>query len=141
MPIPFKEEFLIFSGKHWNIILHKDQSFLGRCVVYLKTQETDDLMKLTKEEKNELWDEVMPKLSYALKKAFGADRINYAHLANLKKHVHWHVAPRYEKTPKKEFAGEIFVDERLGKNFFNVPPKILPTNTTQRIADEIKKYL
>lgn len=141
MKIPFGENGLVYSGKNWNVILSRDQSFLGRCIVYLKTQQTDDLMKLTAEEKTELWDDIMPRLSNAMKKAFGADRINYAHLANLVKHIHWHVAPRYETDPKREFGGEVFSDEKIGHNFFNVPEKRVANEVTQKIIEEIKKYL
>jgi diadenosine tetraphosphate (Ap4A) HIT family hydrolase len=131
----------VHSGKHWNVLLNKDQSFLGRCIVYLKSRRTDDLMSLTPAERSELWNDIMPTLVNGLMLAFKPDRINYAHLANAIHHVHWHVVPRYEREPVRHFAKHVFVDRKVGANYLNVPP-LYPDHTTMRmIVKHLKKHL
>lgn len=142
--IPFadiEECNLVFEGKHWGVVLSDCQSYLGKCIVFLKNRATDDLMSLTNDEKRELWDVVMPKLVSALKHAFNPDRINYSHLANTIHHVHWHVVPRYEMPPIREFAGETFVDERVGRNYAPAPAKKIPDEMFVLIKHEIQRHL
>lgn len=137
--IPFlNSPFHIYEGKFWNIILHDNQSYLGRCIVYLKSRVIDNPLSLTKEEKDEFWEEIAPKLASALKKSFKPDRLNYAHLANTLNYVHWHIVPRYEKNPIRHFAGEIFMDERVGRHYAPAPEKNLSKEIMQIIRDEIK---
>lgn len=89
--------------------------------------------------KNEFWEEIAPKLASALKKSFKPDRLNYAHLANTSNYVHWHIVPRYEKNPERQFVGEIFKDERVGRHYAPAPEKNLPKETILQIRDEIRK--
>lgn len=131
--------YVIHEGIFWNVILYKEsQSYLGRNIVYLKSRLTDDLLQLTKEERDELWEKILPRLAGALKKAFQADRINYAHLANTVHHVHWHIVPRYEKNPERTFAGEVFKDEHVGKHYAPAPFKPVPADILEKIYREIK---
>src|SRR3990172_2924275 len=104
--IPFADSaYVLLDGRAWRAILHRDnQSYLGRCIVFLKTRQTDDLLSLTHDEHEELWTVILPKLVGAIHKAFQPDRINYAHLANIVHHAHWHVVPRYENNPIRHFA-------------------------------------
>ena len=141
MSIPFTEDGLIYSGKNWSVILAYDQTYLGRCIVYLKTRETEDLMSLSKEEIEELWNDILPKLSTALKNAFKADRINYAHLANAVHYVHWHIIPRFEKEPKRIFDGQNFEDPTVGNSPLLTKEKRVPKETEAKIIAEINKYL
>ena len=137
---PFsKVKYLIYEGKFWNVILMDDQSYLGRSIVYLKSRYIEDPLQLTKEEWEECWFEIMPRLASALKKAFRVDRINYCHLANFTHHVHWHIVPRYEKNPVREFAGETFRDEKVGKHYAGTPNKNFSSGVMNKICKEIKK--
>jgi diadenosine tetraphosphate (Ap4A) HIT family hydrolase len=126
-PFGMRHRFL-FEGEYWKVFLYRNQAYLGRCVVYLKTRAIDDPLALTDPEREELWKEILPKLTRALNAAFQPDRINYAHLANRLRHVHWHVVPRYTEQRTHEFAGHTFVDKRRGKIFrtnkFRVPKKV-----------------
>lgn len=126
-PLGGKHRFL-FEGQHWSVFLYRNQGYLGRSVVYLKARAIDDPLELTDAEREELWTEILPKLTRALTAAFQPDRINYAHLANRMHHVHWHIVPRYEKERTREFAGHTFVDKRRGKIFrtkrFRAPKKV-----------------
>ncbi len=139
--IPFLDsQYLIYEGQHWNVILHRDnQSYLGRSIVYLKSRVLENPLEITQAERDEFWNEIMPKLAAALQKSFRPDRLNYAHLANKDHFVHWHVIPRYEKNPVREFAGETFTDERVGRNCFPEPTKATSQEVTEKICAEIKK--
>ena len=139
MNLPFSEKHLVYRGKSWNTIVSNDQSFLGRCIVYLTTRETDDLMSLTTEERTELWEEIMPRLVRSMQASFAPDRINYAHLANAVHHVHWHVVPRYERDPLRIFEGCTFRDERVGRNYLNVPERTLGEPLMQKITERLRE--
>lgn len=139
--IPFFDSpYVIDEGKFWNVILHRDnQSYLGRCIVFLKSRVIEDPLLLNQDEREELWAELLPRLSEALKKTFRPDRINYSHLANAEHFVHWHIVPRYEKNPLRYFAGEKFQDERVGGNYAPIPKKVLTQEVIEKIYLEIKK--
>lgn len=126
----------LFESRHWGVLLHRRQTYLGRCLVYLRTRPLDDQLGLTQAERAELWDEVLPRLAGALTRAFGPDRLNYSELGNRVSQVHWHVVPRYESPPEREFAGHRFVDTRPGRSYglsrrrrrelaAHVPPEVL----------------
>ncbi len=138
--IPFFDSpYVIYEGVFWNIILHRDnQSYLGRSIVYLKNRVIDDPLLLTQQEREELWVDLLPRLASALKASFHPDRINYSHLANIEHFVHWHIIPRYEKDPKREFDGEIFEDERVGGHWAPAPKKEIPQETMGKIYLTIK---
>jgi diadenosine tetraphosphate (Ap4A) HIT family hydrolase len=117
-PPPFGDRHrFLFEGRNWSVYLYRNQGYLGRCVVYLTTRALKDPLELTDDEREELWTEVLPKLTRALTAAFQPDRFTYAHLANRLHHVHWHVVPRYDVHGAREFAGHTFTDRRRGKVF------------------------
>ena len=129
-----KSKYTVYDGKSWRVILNADdQSYLGRCIVFLKGRVTDDPLSLCEAERRELWCDILPRLAAALKRAFGADRINYAHQANVVQAVHWHVVPRYEKMRELHFAGEVFWDSRPGVNYALSEKRILPEATMKHI--------
>lgn len=138
---PFSDsQYPIYDGKFWGVILNRDgQTYLGRSIVYLKNRFIDDPLLLTKEEREELWTEILPKLASALKKAFKPDRINYSHLANSTHHVHWHIVPRYEKNSVRKFADETFKDERAGHNYTPEVKKTVSKKIMEKICMEIRK--
>ena len=107
----------LYESRHWGVLLNRDQTYLGRSIVYVRNRTVDDPLDLTAEERDELWDDVMPRLVGAIDEAFAPDRMNYTHLANRFHLVHWHVVPRYEIDPNREFAGHVFHDPRVGKNY------------------------
>ncbi len=141
LPISKEESYVIYEGKYWTVVLHKfNQSYLGRCIVYLHSREIANPLQLTREEQDEFWFDIVPKLAGALDQAFHPDRLNYSHLANEWHHVHWHIVPRYEKNPVREFAGEHFVDEKVGHNYRGMPDKLVPDEVLQLIQEEIQKH-
>jgi len=117
-PVTFHENHLpLFATETWGVLLYRNQTYLGRSIVYLRTRAIGDVLELTRDERDELWDDVMPRLEAAVMGAFQPDRLNYAHLANRTRHVHWHVVPRYETVPERYFAGKRFHDDRHGMIF------------------------
>ena len=128
-PPPFGEKHrFLFESRYWKVFLYRNQKYLGRCVVYLKSRAIEDPLELNDEERNELWTVVLPRLTRAINDAFAPDRINYAHLANRLHHVHWHIVQRYADRRTYEFAGHTFTDKRPGQIFrtkrFRVPKQV-----------------
>ena len=132
----------LFATDRWGVLLHRDQTYLGRSLVYLRARVIADPLEVTRDERDELWDKVLPDLATALAAAFAPDRLNYAHLANKRHHVHWHVVPRYEREPERHFVGRRFVDRRPGQIFRlkrrrgKVPDEVLDA-----IAAELRAHL
>jgi diadenosine tetraphosphate (Ap4A) HIT family hydrolase len=142
MTIPFERNRLVLhESANWRAVLNKNQAHLGRMIVYLRTREIDDPLELTRNERDELWDEVFPALARALDVAFAPDRINYAHLANQVHHVHWHVVPRYETSPDREFAGFSFVDPKPGRPYSRAKKRRPPNDVLRAICAEIRRGL
>lgn len=139
-PFPEYLRNVFYEGKNWAVQLHTNQAYLGRCVVYLTSRCIENPLQLTKEERDELWIDILPRLSGALQKAFQPDRINYVHLANESKHVHWHVVPRYENNPIRKFVGETFNDKRAGTNFAPEPQHILSAEVLDKIRAVLTKH-
>ena len=139
-PFPEFAKNNIYEGKLWTVQLHSNQSYLGRCVVFLSSRSIEDPLLLTKEERNELWDNILPRLAQALRRAFQPDRVNYAHLANEEHVVHWHIVPRYEKNRERQFAGELFRDERAGTVFIPAPEKKVSGETMENIRQIILQH-
>jgi diadenosine tetraphosphate (Ap4A) HIT family hydrolase len=140
--IPFEANRLVLlEGRSWRAVLNKNQAHLGRMIVYLTTREIDDPLVLTQEERDELWEEVMPRLVQALDAAFAPDRINYSHLANRVNHVHWHIVPRYESDPSREFAGWSFVDSKPGRPYSRQKKRRPPPDVLEAICAEIRRHI
>jgi diadenosine tetraphosphate (Ap4A) HIT family hydrolase len=138
--IPFFDSpYVIYEGRAWNVILHRDnQSYLGRSIVYLKSRIIDNPLLLTPQERDELWTDILPRLAEALERSFQPDRINFSHLANAEHFVHWHIIPRYEKDPLREFSGETFKDERVGGHYAPIPFKTVTPEVMQKIYLTLK---
>jgi len=118
---------IIKDYKYWTVLAHTNQGYLGRCVVWCKRENAQDLTEATAEEQEELFL-ILANLKKAIEKAFQPDWMNYAFLGNEMRHLHGHVIPRYAS--EKEFGGIKFKDERWGHNYrtdhdFITPPEIL----------------
>ena len=141
-PVTFHQNHLpLFATETWGVLLYRNQTYLGRSIVYLRTRVLSDLLELTPDERDELWDDVMPRLEAALAGAFQPDRLNYAHLANRTRHVHWHVVPRYETVPERFFAGKRFLDDREGQIFRTKKRGKVGNRARAEIAAEIRLHL
>ena len=105
---------LVKGYKHWEIYVHENQGYLGRCVVWCKRDDALDLADATPEEQSELFL-VLRDLREATKKVFQPDWFNYSFLGNETRHLHGHFIPRYAKT--KTFVDIVFEDKLYGHNY------------------------
>ena len=82
------------------VTLADEQAYRGYCILYLKDHE-EDLADLSFERQGRLWDDAA-RVAYALRRELAPERINYACLGNMLRHVHWHVTPRYADDPEPQ---------------------------------------
>jgi len=120
---------LVKTYKYWEIYIHENQGYLGRCVVWCKREDALDLADATFNEQTELFF-VLRDLKEAAKKVFQPDWFNYLFLGNAARHLHGHFIPRYAK--QKTFMGIVFEDKFYGHNYktdhnFKTSPELLST--------------
>jgi diadenosine tetraphosphate (Ap4A) HIT family hydrolase len=82
------------------VTLADEQAYRGYCILYLKDHQ-EDLAGLSFERQGRLWDDVA-RVALALRRTLAPERINYACLGNMLRHVHWHVTPRYPDDPEPQ---------------------------------------
>lgn len=105
-------KLLIKEYDLWKLQLHRNQCYLGRCVIILN-RHLEDILEISDVERDELFV-IGNKLKHALQECFSPDLFNYSSLGNEVRHVHFHVTPRYERSV--EFGGITFTDARWGHN-------------------------
>ena len=105
---------LVKGYKHWEIYVHENQGYLGRCVVWCKRENALDLADATPEEQSELFL-ILRDLREAAQKVFQPDWFNYSFLGNETRHLHGHFIPRYAKP--KTFNDIVFEDKLYGHNY------------------------
>lgn len=133
------EKYRIKEYNYWVVYLHQNQCYLGRVYVWAKRENAIDLMQMSREEREELFD-IGQAVNKALAELFYPDLMNYAALGNTATHLHLHIIPRYASP--RIFDNMEFVDERWGKNYapydhdFSIPEPILI-----KIRDAIKEKL
>lgn len=118
---------LIKQYKYWDVFVAQNQSYLGRCVVWCKREDTQDLTDATEEEREELFS-ILKLLKDATYNVFKTDWFNYSFLGNSVRHLHCHFVPRY--AAERVFEGVKFKDELYGKNWktdndFAIPEEVL----------------
>jgi diadenosine tetraphosphate (Ap4A) HIT family hydrolase len=82
------------------VTLADEQAYRGYCILYLKDHE-EDLTALSFDRQGRLWDDVA-RVAAALRRQLAPERINYACLGNMLRHIHWHVTPRYADDPEPQ---------------------------------------
>ena len=85
------------------LYLFKEQTYKGRCIVAFKGHKRE-LFEMNEKEL-ELYTRDVARAAKAIKKAFEADKINYAAYGDRVSHFHMHLVPKYEGGPK---WGEVF---------------------------------
>ncbi len=96
------------------LVLFKEQSHLGRCVVAYN-DHVSEIVNITPEQRNAFFDDVC-RVSNALHKAFNPDKVNYGAYGDTGCHLHMHLVPKYkdgfewggtfEMNPQKKFLTE-----------------------------------
>ena len=89
------------SNDHWTVQVRPKQATLGASVLISKAHH-ESLAGLSPEEATGLADAVT-RMEQRLRDAFQFDKINYLMLMMVDRHLHFHVIPRYAKSPT--FAG------------------------------------
>ena len=97
---------LIHEGRHWKVVLDRNQNLLGKCFVSLK-RHAERLTDLRSDEWQEL-HLLLARTTEAVTCVFEPDHFNYVFLQNQDRHVRLHVIPRYASP--REFAGLGFRD-------------------------------
>lgn len=113
-----------------------NQYYLGRCLVKLN-RHAEDLFDLDREERQELFEKIMPDLRKAIDESFRPEMYNYASLGNEVRHLHLHLIPRYKE--ERNFEGHEFRDERFGSHYKPYPRDFdIPDRLFDRIRHEIR---
>ena len=76
------------------LVLFKEQSHPGRCIVAFKDHKSE-IVDLTDEERNAFFADVS-RVAKALHAAFHPDKINYGAYGDSAKHMHFHLVPKYK---------------------------------------------
>ena len=105
---------LVKTYKYWDVYVHQNQGYLGRCVIWCKRENSLDLTDATPPEQKELYI-ILNKLKKASTKVFKPDWFNYSFLGNETRHLHGHFIPRYSEP--KTFMGVVFEDKLYGHNY------------------------
>jgi len=119
------------------MVVNDDQAYLGRCFFALNRHETD-VTKLDREERDELWA-LFFRAKYALESLFSPDHFNYAFAMNVAPHLHAHIIPRYGGP--REFAGETFLDGRLGEHYDPLASHMLGAAMYDRLAADLRSAM
>ena len=75
------------------LVLFKEQSHLGRCIVAAKDHKSE-IVDMTPEETSAFYGDVR-RVAAAVRKAFQPDKINYGSYGDTSGHCHVHIVPKY----------------------------------------------
>jgi diadenosine tetraphosphate (Ap4A) HIT family hydrolase len=123
---------------YWKLLLHKNQEYPGRCVLWCKREDAIDPADMSEAEKNELFA-ILKQVRDAYRKSFLPELVNYNSLGNKVQHLHIGIIPRY-KSPV-EFEGVVFEDKYFGKEFQTDPNFNIPEGVAEKIKLRIEKSL
>ncbi len=76
------------------VILFKEQSHKGRCIVACK-RHVDDISDLPKEERAQYMEDVSL-VAKVLRKLYNPDKINFGAYGDTMHHLHFHLVPKYK---------------------------------------------
>ena len=110
------------------LVLFKEQSHKGRCVVAYK-DHVSELVNISEEERTAFMNDVV-RVSNAIHKAFNPDKVNYGAYGDTGCHLHMHLVPKY----KDGFEWGGTFEMNPGKTF-------LTDEEYQEIIDKIKANL
>ena len=105
------------------LVLFKEQSHRGRCVVAYK-DHVSELVNISEEERTAFMNDVV-RVSNAIHKAFNPDKVNYGAYGDTGCHLHMHLVPKYkdgfewggtfEMNPEKTFLTDEEYQEIIDK--------------------------
>lgn len=118
--------------------IHKNQSYLGRCVIWCNRENAIHLTDATKEEQDKLF-KILKELKIASEEAFEEGWFNFSFLGNETHHLHGHFIPRYSKD--RIFEGVTFKDEMWGHNYKTDKSFVTPQDVLEKIRLKMKELL
>lgn len=128
----------------WDVWLPKNQAWLGRACLTLRTHKSS-LSELSEQEWKE-FHALVKQLESAYAEAFGARPINWGCFMNdsfqknpALPHVHWHAFPRYEK--KITVGGIMFDDPLFGHHYNPNAKRVVEDEVLENIATSLKAHL
>lgn len=110
------------------LILFKEQSKLGRCIVAYK-DHVSEIVNISDEERNKFFADVN-RAAIAIHKVFNPDKLNYGAYGDTGCHLHMHLCPKYN-------GG----DEWGGTFQMNPNKKYLSDSEYQELIEKIKNAL
>ena len=139
MPEEDYSQNVVKDYTYWTWLVHTNQGYLGRSVLWCKRENALDLMDATSEERAELFA-ILSEMKKTLEEAFDVSWMNYAFLGNETRHLHGHVIPRYSS--ERIFEGQKFTDKEYGHNWrtdknFNTSVEMLQA-IKKKLQDTIK---
>ena len=133
----------ILETSDWQVLLHADQSYLGRSTVLLK-RHCGALSELNETEWLDLKN-VIEQLERGFRLLFKASLCNWSSLMNAAyqvtppvPHVHFHVRPRYQYPV--EFHGLLFVDHKFGEHYTLTSRRVLPPLIQAALISQLRAH-
>jgi diadenosine tetraphosphate (Ap4A) HIT family hydrolase len=134
------DKLKICSFEHWILFLHPNQfPYIGRCYAWAKREGANELMDMNMEEREELFETILPTWNKANQKLFQHNLTNFAIFANTAKHLHAHFIPRYNQS--RTFQNIVFTDPNPTGNYSPYPKKELPEEIFDMILSKIKQNI
>ena len=81
------------------LLLEREQTYTGYCVLMFKERHVTGLEQLTDEEYTAFMSDLR-QAAKAITAAVNPDHMNYATLGNIIPHLHYHIIPRTENDPR-----------------------------------------
>jgi diadenosine tetraphosphate (Ap4A) HIT family hydrolase len=94
------------------LYLFKEQTYKGRCIVAYKKEHKEEIFQLSEEELA-LFTKDVARVAAAVKKAFAPGKINYGAYGDKMPHIHFHIVPKYEDTPKWGGTFDMMPEEKI----------------------------
>ncbi len=87
---------LAFETETSEVIVFKDQTHKGRCIVAYKKDHVAEIQDLSYEERVAFMEDVTD-VAKAIQKAYNPGRINYGAFGDALGHLHFHLVAKYEE--------------------------------------------
>jgi diadenosine tetraphosphate (Ap4A) HIT family hydrolase len=135
------EQLKIKIYSNWDLFLHENQyPYIGRCYAWAKRDNANLVTEMTVEERDEIFDYIIPAWHNSISEIFGKNRPNIAILGNEAPHLHAHLIPRYQfKMPY--CYGMKFEDPNPKGNYSPYEKKKLPLEILLEIKNKIASKL
>lgn len=135
---------IIFETNFWTVALSEDQTYFGRCEVFLK-RVCPALSELSGEEMLNFLN-IVRKYESVFKEKYDATMFNWTCLMNNAyknsspdPQVHWHCRPRYRKSVW--FEGIEFQDPNFAHHYEQRTNKELDDKTKEKLLNQLRSYL